>query len=582
MKKIIVLLGICLSLLANDIIVFENEYKVLELDKKVKKIIVGNKDIMNISLLNESNSQNTLLKLFGKKSGNTSILVVYRDKSIESFHIYVNQNLGYIQKMINTIEPKLVLSKVGDGSTVISGTFEDPHQKKRILDLLKNGGIDTATLMDLTETKKVNKMIRTKLYLVEVNNNKAKEKGGVTGLEFFSEYTDLALNAGSVRGATFSGFLLDHTREFTEKTGNSLVGTLRFLEDKGIAKILDDTVLITTEDNNASFHVGGEVYIPIGLTENPGGLPTIILKEKEYGLRLTLKTKFMEKNDFMHMDIQIKDSEFDSNHGHDIQLGENTFVPSFISKHINTDIVARSKQVIALGGRLHTEKVKYEEKVPFLGDIPIIGALFRSETTSKKENDILFFLVPEIVDANKDVNDTTFYRTFKEENLKFHENILDMNSSKEKAIAQENKIIADTNTTVEDAQIEQEMQEPIIEIQLEDDNSPATVAVSAQIIIEESNEENSSVSNKEEISWPKEIASIDEAKYEVSVGKLFLRDKPMDGKRVMVWSEGHSFTISAQEEHGGIVWLKVKEDCIDECTPINKELWISQKYTSLL
>lgn len=569
MKKIIVLLGICLSLLSSDIIVFENEYKVLELDKKVKKIIVGNKDIMNISLLNESNSQKTLLKLFGKKSGNTSILIVYRDKSIEDFHIYVNQNLGYIQKMINTIEPKLVLSKVGDGSTVISGTFEDPHQKNRVLELLKNGGIETATLMDLTDTKRVNKMIRTKLYLVEVNNNKAKEKGGVTGLEFFSKYTDLSLNAGSVRGATFSGFLLDHTREFTEKTGNSLVGTLRFLEEQGIAKILDDTVLITTEDNNASFHVGGEVYIPIGLTENQGGLPTIQLEEKEYGLRLTLKTKFMEKNDFMHMDIQIKDSQFDTNHEHDVQLGENTSVPSFISKHIDTDIVARSKQVIALGGRLHSEKVKYEDKVPFLGDIPIIGALFRSKRTAMKENDILFFLVPEIVDANNDINDTNFYRDFKEENSRFHENILDMNLSKENALVQENKLIADRNSTIADAQIEPETQEPIVEIQLEEESSISTNEVSAEIIVEE----------REETLVQKERVSPSKAEHEVAVGKIFLRENPADGKRVMVWSEGHSFSVSAQEEHNGAVWFKVKEDCIDGCKALSQELWISQKYT---
>ncbi|MBU4024109.1 pilus assembly protein N-terminal domain-containing protein, partial [bacterium] len=381
MKKIIWLLSICLSLFADDIVVFENEYKVLELEKKVKKIIVGNQELINISLLNESSSPKTLVKLFGKKSGNTSILVVYRDETIGDFHIYVNQNLGYLQKMINTIEPNLRLSKVGNTSTVISGTFNDPHQKTKIMNLLVSGGVDAATLMDLTQTKKVNKMIRTKLYLVEVNNNKAKELGGVTGIGIFSEYTNLSINPDSITGATFSGFLLDHTAKYTASTGASVVGTLKFLEEKGVATILDDTVLITTEENNASFHVGGEVYIPIGLTQNSTGLPTIQLEEKEYGLRLTLKTKFMEKDDFMHMDIQIKDSEFDTNHEHDVKLGENTSVPSFISKNIDTDIVAKSQQVIVLGGRLHTEELNYEDKVPFLGDIPLFGELFKSKKT---------------------------------------------------------------------------------------------------------------------------------------------------------------------------------------------------------
>lgn len=429
MKKIIALLIVCLTLVADDIIVFENEYKVLELDKRVKKIVVGNKDIMNISLLSEPTAPVTQLKLFGKKSGNTSILIVYKDNSIGDFHVYVNQNLGYVQKMINTIEPDITLSKVGDGSTVIRGSFNDPHQKNKIYELLNSAGINMTTLMDLTQTKKINKMIRTKLYLVEVNNNRAKDLGGATGLSFFSKYVQASLNANALTGATFSGFLLDHTGNFVAETGNSVVGTLKFLEEKGIAKILDDTVLITTEENNASFHVGGEVYIPVGLTQNTNSLPTIQLEEKEYGLRLTLKTKFMEKKDFMHMDVVIKDSEYDTNHEHDVQLGEFTTVPSFISKNIDTDIVVKSNQVIALGGRLHTEKLKYEDKIPILGDIPLIGTLFRSKKTSMKENDLLFFLVPEIVDANEDINDTSYYADFKEESKKMHDAILDTNSS---------------------------------------------------------------------------------------------------------------------------------------------------------
>lgn len=552
MKKIILLLSICLSLLADDIVVFENEYKVLELEKKVKKIIVGNQELLNISLLNESTSSQTILKLFGKKSGNTSMLVLYRDGSIDDFHIYVNQNLGYLQKMINAIEPNLRLSKVGNSSTVISGTFNDPHQKMKIMNLLVSGGIDETTLMDLTQTTKVNKMIRTKLYLVEVNNNKAKELGGVTGIGIFNKYANLSINPDAITGATFSGFLLDHTAEYTAKTGNSVVGTLKFLEEKGVATILDDTVLITTEENNASFHVGGEVYVPIGLTQNSTGLPTIQLEEKEYGLRLTLKTAFMEKEDFMHMDIQIKDSEFDTNHEHDVQLGENTFVPSFVSKNIDTDIVAKSKQVIVLGGRLHTEELKYEDKIPLLGDIPLFGELFKTKRTMKKNNDLLFFLVPEIVDANEDINDTNFYSDFKNETLKFHENMIDTNSIKaQKSVGVQTKTV--------------EINEPLVIIEAEEDSS--------QVVVDKPQ-----VQVRDEV----KVEVNEEKKYEVISDKIFLRDKPMNGAKSSIWAKGHSFTVSTQEEHDGITWLRVKDDCLNECVASSKELWISKKYTKEL
>lgn len=575
MKKLWLILLSALLLQAGDIVVFENEYQVLELQKRVKKLIVGNKDNINISLLNESASNVTQLKLFGKKSGNTSILIVYADNSYEEFHIYVNQNLGYIQKMINFIEPNLKLSRVGDGSTVISGLFNDPHQKSRILELLRSAGIDTKSMMDLTTTKEVNKMVRTKLYLVEVNNNRAKDLGGVTGMGFFNEYLNVSGNADAATGATFSGFLLDNTGNFVAKTGNSVVSTLRFLEQKGVAKILDDTVLITTEENNASFHVGGEVYIPIGLTQNVGTLPTIQLEQKEYGLRLTLQTKFMEKADYMHIDVTIKDSEFDSNHEHDVQLGEYTVVPSFISKNIDTDIVVRSNQVIALGGRLHSEEYEYESKIPLLGDIPWLGELFTSRQKGLKENDLLFFLVPEIVDANKEINDVNFYKEFKGNAKILHHEMLEANATKADSNSSGIEIISkmsDLNTTHESASLTI----PIIELE-DEQKMPDLEPQTAQPQIEplDSNETKSPEAAQVEPEAPQSY-------YAVNVERIFLRDAPQEGERVDVWSQGHRFSVADSKEINGKVWFKIKEDCQKVCQETQRELWISERFTTKL
>ena len=430
-KAIFLLLGIFIALQADDIIVFKNEYKVLTLPGKLKKVIIGNKDVINVSILDNSKRSKTLLKIFGKKSGNTSILLAFRNGTLKNYHVFVNQNLGFVQKMINSIAPNIKLSRVGDGSIVLSGNFNDPHQKKRVYDLLESAGVDLDHLMDITKTAKVNKMIRTKLYLVEINNNKAKELGGAIGLGLVGQHTNIALNPDATTGVTFSGWLLNNAQTFSPDKGFSLLGTLKLLQSKGIAHILDDTVLITTEDKNASFHVGGDVYIPIGITQTNGGYPTIQLEEKEYGLRLTLTTNFMEKKDYMHINVQIRDSEFDPNKEHNVKLGgdngafsQGIEVPSFLSKHITTDIVAKSKQVIALGGRLHKDEAEIEQKIPILGDIPILGKLFTSTEKRYKANDLLFFLVPEIVDANNAVDDSKFYEKFKKESKDFHKNFI--------------------------------------------------------------------------------------------------------------------------------------------------------------
>lgn len=555
MKKILLLLGICLNLLANDILVFNNEYQVLPLTKKIKSLIVGNKKIINVSLLNVNASHGKLLKIFGKKIGNTSILIVYKDNSIENYHVYVNENLGYIQKMINTIEPKLSLSKVGNGSTVITGVFKDPHDKSRIYEILKKGGIDTDKLMDLTKTQKVNKMIRTKLYLIAVNNQRAKDLGGVTGLSFFNKYVNGSINAGAANAATFSGFLLDNLGDFTSSTGNSVLATLNFLQTKGITNVLDDTVLITTEDKNATFRVGGELYIPTGITQNSGTAPTIQVESKEYGLKLTLSSKFMQTEGYMHINVDIQDSNIDPNIAHNVSLGQGISIPSFISKNIQTNVVVKSAQVIALGGRLYNENTKSEEKVPLLGDIPFLGELFKHNIENLSSNDLIFLLVPEIVDANENIDDTHFYQNFKDSTTHFNAKVLNKEDTTQKPMSK-------TQT-------------------MQEENLAAEKPI---IVSYESNEDLNDENNTKEllennISITPTVQIPKAQKYVIDTQKIFIRSAPVDGKPVSVWKKGHVFTTKAEKTLQGKTWLQIDQDCNHQCKNVDSSLWVVKRYT---
>ena len=625
MKKIILLLSLVLSLLANDIVVYNNEYNVLKLDKKIKKLLVGNREMINVSLLSSSRNKGTTLKIFGKKSGNTSILIKYRDGSIENYHVYVNENLGFVQKMINMIEPTIELSKIGDGSTVIRGTFKDPHNKKRIYALLEHAGVDLNVTMDLTQTSEVNKMVRTKLYLVQIDNRRAKDLGGVTGLGFFDDYLSMSVNPLSGNGATFSGWLLDNTGSLTNTTGKSVQSTLNFLEESGIGTILDDTVLMTTEDENASFRVGGEVYIPTGITQNAGTAPTIQVEEKEYGLQLNLKSNFMEKDDFMHITIDIVDSEFDTDVTHNVELGLGVSIPSFVSKTINTNVVVKSGQVIVLGGRLHSEEIESEEKIPFLGDIPIIGELFTHTVSGVKENDLLFFLVPEIIDANKKIDDTKFYRDFKKSSKELHKAIQDLNETQEESnttkqeslvlLSQEKpKTTKELNATQVDEEImiiEAEEHKPTVTPKKSSseanplayeldvvESTPKTTEAKTVVVTPKKeiskkevtkkapvkvtkSEEKVAVKSEEKTETVTEEASItknDKKMYAVKISKIFLRDKPVNGFRTNVWKKGHKFTATEEKNVDGATWIKIDENCYKECVAEKKDMWISKRY----
>ncbi|MBN2869562.1 MAG: type II and III secretion system protein [Campylobacterales bacterium] len=547
MKIIVMLMGLLMAAWGRDLVVFENEFNLFTADKPFSQVVVGNQELLKASVMEDAARPNRILRLFGKKSGSTSMLIRYNDNTIENYQVYVNQNLGFVQKMLNTVAPGVTLLRAGDGATVMGGHFSDPHQKKKVQELLSSAGIDANKTMDLSQTSKIEKMVRTKLYLVAIDNDRAEELGGAVGLNYFAKDGHIVLNQSAKTYATFSGFLLDQTGAFAN-TGKALLANLNFLQSKGVAKIMDDTVLLSTEDKNASFHVGGEVYIPVGMTYNSANFPTINLEEKEYGLRLTLKPKFLEKEEFMGITVAITDSDFDEDPRHQVQLGENVFVPAFRAKNISTDVVAKNGQVIALGGRLHTETLKREEKVPLLGDIPVLGHLFKRNIESARANDLLFFLVPEIIDPNEPHSDEGYYGRFVDEAAQVHRDQL----RSAKPAAKEPQ----ASTAPEPAADIREV-------------APAAVFFNAdsEIVVQA----------------VKETPEGSEALQEVTAPKIYVRSAPGNGKPAGVWENGHRFIAGKGEiESDGIVWTLISHDCAAECRLLEQPLWISKKYTRAL
>lgn len=626
------IIALSLPLLAGkNLVVFENEYNVLELEKPVKRVTVGNRDLINVTPLHSGVSTRTL-KIFGKKTGNTSLLIVYGDNSIDNFHIYINQNLGFVEKMLNVIAPEITLQRMGDGSTVLQGDFESVQQKRRVMALLESANIKVERTLDITRTAKVAKMVRSKLYLVEIDNNKAEELGGATGLNFVSKNGAVALNPAATTYATFSGWLLDNSQKFAAE-GESLIASLNFMESKGVARIVDDTVLMTTEEQNASFHVGGDVYIPVGMTYNIGYAPTVELEEREYGLRLTMTPHFVEQEGYMNISLVITDSEFDTDPEHQVQLGQDISVPAFISKNITTDIMAKSGEVIALGGRMHLNTIQREEKIPILGDIPLLGWMFSNTVDATRGKDLVFFLVPEIIDSNQPIDDTNFLHDFRKERDRLNTHWLDSDKQDKKSeeeapekkpVAKEEKtsspamriigspepktvtsaatVMAPATSEAEEMTFEES--DPIPEAPeeeivvfavpeataaatavetVESEPVPAETAVTETVRTDVIAIEPTRVETLGEDASRSEDGTDNKPMHEVSVAKVFLRSAPLDGERVDVWGEGHRFKSDTEKSAGGIPWLRIVEDCKGEsCKPLDEPAWIAKKFTGVL
>ena len=306
-------------------------------------------------------------------------------------------------------------------------------------------------------------------------------------------------------------------------------------------------------------------------------------------------------------------------------------MPSFVSKNISTDIVSKAGNVIALGGRMHTETVNSRFKIPLLGDLPLIGWLFRSSNDSVRAKDLIFFLVPEIVDGNIELDESDFYNNYKEQTQRHWDSVEaptqlelqsrieslkddidkeemivepeeESNSSSVEVKNEEEQILVNealekeeiednTSATIEDEIVQIESQEdqnrsnelnvtsePLVEPVVETNSTQKEDTKEEFVVIQESNatkpikkSQENSVTKKEKKSPQVKRSTL----YSVTQKEVYLRSEAGEGFRIDSWERGHKFKSDAQKEVNGALWLKISQDCAEgECEDVDVPLWI--------
>lgn len=170
---------------------------------------------------------------------------------------------------------------------------------------------------------------------------------------------------------------------------------LEALAQQGLVKLLAAPSMLALSGSEANFLVGGEV--PIFLGEEGG---KIKFEWKPYGVQLKI-TPRVERQGLIDLKISPEVSSFDWENA---LLVNGWKVPAFKTRRAESHLLLADGTTIAIGGLIQSEDVKLQDKVPILGDLPIIGALFRSEKFQKQETELLIFVTPRIVGVGETVS----------------------------------------------------------------------------------------------------------------------------------------------------------------------------------
>lgn len=395
---------------------YKNSFRVIEFDKMIQTIKISDDESLEIDFIENEEKPLHTIKIFAKKVGFGNALITFIDSSSIHLDINIVENLNKVITIAKEISPNLIVKQT-NGKVILDGSVEDQKIKDKILNLFSKAGIDVKKdLVDLISLEKPAKMIRIKLYAVELSNSDGLDikHNWVISSKNYTQYTDTTgavynVNSNSVSTAeaqrntsvataldsmlasavTLSGGLTSAANYLGKYFNTALA--LNYLSSNGVANILDETTLLTLENQDATFHAGGTIYLKIATT-TADGVPTTEVQNINYGLQLDIKAENIVNDEFVNLNITTKSTGIDWSNTVDS-------IPSFTEKSIKTNVVVGNESTIILGGLVTKQNSKDISKIPVLGDIPILGNLFTSKSFKEGKSELVFFITPIIVDA---------------------------------------------------------------------------------------------------------------------------------------------------------------------------------------
>ena len=197
---------------------------------------------------------------------------------------------------------------------------------------------------------------------------------------------------GTSGGATAT--LSDVLNLFYFNTGLNLGATLKDLQNKGVLEILAEPTLMTIHGQPAKFLAGGEFPYPVVQPSGGGGVTSVTIQFRQYGVKLDF-TPFVNPDGTIRLKILPEVSALD--YTNEVVIAGYT-LPAISTRKAETEIELRDGQSFGISGLLDHRTTEQLSKIPGIGDIPILGQLFRSRNLNHSVMELIVIATPTIVD----------------------------------------------------------------------------------------------------------------------------------------------------------------------------------------
>jgi pilus assembly protein CpaC len=366
-----------------------NKSETIRFTRPYAEALVANPDYADVAPLTDH-----AIYIIGKKVGQTRVTVLDKDKRLLGV---IDVEIGYdMPGLRRALRENLHLANLralsANGRILLSGLVPDAPTQARALAIAEQfAPLAVTSSLVVRASQQVLLAVR----FVEVNRTAARDLGinwdVVTGR--FVGATGAASGAfplaGIPSGATPFGQAVVHLLT----NGNKADLIIQALEKRGLARRLAEPNLVTLSGDTANFLAGGEFPYPVAQTGTLG-TATITLEFKKFGIGLAFTPTVLGQGQ-INLKIEPEVSDIDPNHS--FTYGGGITVPGLIVRRANVTVELRDGQSFAIAGLLDNKNIKDQTQLPWVGEVPVLGTLFRSASYQKSETDLVIIVTPHLV-----------------------------------------------------------------------------------------------------------------------------------------------------------------------------------------
>jgi pilus assembly protein CpaC len=363
----------------------------ISFDRPIERFSVSNPEIAEAVLVTSNQ-----VVVNGKAFGQINFIAWEKGSGrFMVFDVYVRTNLSLIDSQIRALFPKddIRLSQA-NGSVVLSGNVSDPRIATQAEAVVQAAGFKTVNLLE--SPVKSAMQVQLQVRVAEVSRNKMRELGtsyayqASPGSGGYVNSGTGPSSMGDLVGGALTGTIANSLNLFV--MGGNTLAFIRALQQQGALRSLAEPNLIAMNGQEASFLAGGEYPVPV-VQGGGGDRSTVSIVFKEYGVRLNFKPTIIDE-DHIRLELEPEVSTLDFVNG--VKF-EGFLIPGLKARRAKTGIELRDGQSFALAGLLDNSESQTLSKVPGVGDIPILGNLFRSKQFQKNESELMFIVTAQIV-----------------------------------------------------------------------------------------------------------------------------------------------------------------------------------------